>query len=724
MSKGDIRTEMMKPMQQFIRLNVRRILLSVSTGCVLFLIASCDDSQGATPRVVTQFTADASCEAQTRTYVSGTDVLWSQDDAIAVYGGDATEPETFTLTNGAGTASAVFSGEIEQATCYGAVYPYGAVTACELSPSNASFTVTIPNEQTATPGSFGPGENVSVAFTTNESLIFRNVCGYMGVYVTDNDVTSLTISDSNKNLTGSVKVNCNEQGITSTTRESGFKNVTLTGPLNAGNTYYIPVIPGTYERVSVRFLHTDGKTTTFTSNAFIEVERTKRSNIFSGSTAICQLTLGVRTDDDDVSTGGHIEIDGKSVNSYRCQKGTEATLTAKPATGYEFDAWQQYNGSVWMTLTTPASYTFTINEDTQLRAKFKKHTIGPTDKIVLNTTDDIVLEPYSGKTNSWDANLWGGMASHEGGDVYGDTYFSFNYKSYFLMVDLNDANIKQETTGGIDNYCHCNNVNFSSARYAESDEFPLFYTSAEDPSNTTVPYTYVCRINKDINNKYSYQAKQTIYFPQKGTSEWLYYPNMILDEQDSSQSYLWIGGYKYNSYSKLNNDISGNTYKYYRFNLPTQPGQLGAQDEVTMTMNDINYSIDTQEMLETSQGAFIKDGYIFQVFGHDNAHTSTGVGVDSYNLAKVVVTSITQKRIVMELILSDVRNHYFQNYGDNRYNIKMNLEPESLFLYDKGDDKGNCLMFLNSDDEYSKHLIRIAKPTYNEILEMLGRANQ
>ena len=810
-------------------------VMSLLAGMGLFLLTSCDDMHAITQGVVTQFTASTSDESSTRTVMSGTRVLWSQGDAIAVYGNQSSAPATFTLTQGVGTSSAVFSGEVEQAASYGAVYPATAVTACDLSSSSATFTVTIPSQQTATPDSFGPDENVSVAFTTSSALSFRNVCGYMGINVTDDDVTSLTITPgSAAALTGTATVTCTADGIVDCRSTAGANSVTLQGPLAAGTTYYLAVLPGTYSDVEVSFQHHDGTTTSFTASGSITVSRMLRTIIFSGSSAICTVAVKASS-----AEGGTVSILSGTDSEGRCQKGTTVTVSATPDEGYDFSGWLQYdstypegslvsaldtyafevqdnvllqavftpqynptlytvsvesentaygtvaiegiegtsgqfteNSPVTLTATPVLGYLFSqwqqfvqdswvdiacqdnpfrflVTADVAYRAVFVE-TTAPDERIVLNTTDKLVIEPFGrNKQAAWNFNLYQDMIAPEGGDVYGSTYISFGWRTDFLMANMETGGIIQEPFyaqgqldywAGYDENCHANNANFSSAFYAADDTYPLIYVSAQSSPGT--PYTHVLRLEKDDSDvnqnentdEYCIDSKQKIHFPAYGVNEMLYYPDMILDESSNS---IWIAGYSGNAY--LLSQHRPSTMKYYQFDLPTPPGQRGGADEVWLTMNDVKTCIDTGELIETAQAAFIKDGYIFQAFGHDHHHTSTtdashyDEAEDSPNLAKIVVISIKEKRVVMELILSDVRDYYcpvshngtgLPGYSDSHPANEGNFEPESLFLYDTGDGKGNCLMFLNSDHPYSKHFIRITKPTYREILDMVAGVKQ
>ena len=101
----------------------------------------------------------------------GYNVLWSETDKIAVYADDATTPATFTLTGGAGTKRATFTGDV-YGNRYVAFYPQTLLT----SRSGDVLTINIPAEQKYVPGTFANDAYPMAAVTKSKELQFRNLC--------------------------------------------------------------------------------------------------------------------------------------------------------------------------------------------------------------------------------------------------------------------------------------------------------------------------------------------------------------------------------------------------------------------------------------------------------------------------------------------------------------------------------------------------------------------
>ena len=116
-------------------------------------------------------------EGETKTTLSGSQVLWSAGDQIKVF--NAATPEGVILTlkaEDAGQAVGEFAGDaiLGDGPFY-AVYPAGAAGTF----SAGAVSITIPQAQTLAAGSFGNGANISMAKADNlsDALQFKNVLG-------------------------------------------------------------------------------------------------------------------------------------------------------------------------------------------------------------------------------------------------------------------------------------------------------------------------------------------------------------------------------------------------------------------------------------------------------------------------------------------------------------------------------------------------------------------
>ena len=189
-----------------------------------------------------------------KAWVDGKDVLWSENDRIAVYDGSAVRE--FTLIEGAGTRSAMFSGEISpDAMELSAVYPYSAatLTAGELSAG-------IPVEQTV--NGFSVDEKALIMSATTYFGNPFEFCNQIGLlrFSVDAGVTQVLIAPG------------------------GHDAVTVNLPGTAG-TYDAALTPGEYNGLTVMlksgdewFVKSTGKTLALARNHIISIGSLPRTD--------------------------------------------------------------------------------------------------------------------------------------------------------------------------------------------------------------------------------------------------------------------------------------------------------------------------------------------------------------------------------------------------------------------------------------------------------------
>ena len=100
-------------------------------------------------------------------------ILWAEGDRLAVSIDGSAKTSVFTLSEGAGTREAVFTG-MGKGDNYTAVYPAGIVTGWD---GNGVY-VNLPVEQKRETGSFGPGA-YPMAASGNSNLEFRNIASIL-----------------------------------------------------------------------------------------------------------------------------------------------------------------------------------------------------------------------------------------------------------------------------------------------------------------------------------------------------------------------------------------------------------------------------------------------------------------------------------------------------------------------------------------------------------------
>lgn len=248
----------------------------------LFAAASCQNEliNNETPAVQGErFSITAVADAQTKTALTdeGLNSVWTPGDAIAVidFIGNGAEFTTDITEN---AASAKFTCENFNvggmadisALPIVALYPYQEGLTCsiqsQMNPSgdNTIKGITFPNEQTAVAGSF----DKSAAFTwamatgaTKDNLVFNNLYSLLKVKVTEENITSITVSATSGSLAGKVTLPL-ATGALAVVDGQGQSSVTLTceDGFDTEKYYYICVLPGTYEGFSIALNETVVKT--------------------------------------------------------------------------------------------------------------------------------------------------------------------------------------------------------------------------------------------------------------------------------------------------------------------------------------------------------------------------------------------------------------------------------------------------------------------------------
>lgn len=194
--------------------------------------------------LVRPMTISAGADVETKAHLDGKIVNWDATDVLGVYDGTSTIREFTTSEDDINGASATFSGEAATADMYYAVYPYS--DAVRFEASTETFIASIPTTQTASlDNGFMNGAYVAVAkadCASGESLMFKNVCGYIKVTVSEANVKKVVVKSASgsKLLTGKINVKVTD-GDPETTVYDGSTLVYL---VPAGESDYIA--PGTY----------------------------------------------------------------------------------------------------------------------------------------------------------------------------------------------------------------------------------------------------------------------------------------------------------------------------------------------------------------------------------------------------------------------------------------------------------------------------------------------
>ena len=162
---------------------MKKIIPFLLCGCVAFGVASCSKDDEAiekstsNEKLVNMSFFSKNGEAATRTALAsdGSSVVWTANDVIGIgyYGSnrDATQPFKTSMN---GNVARFYGQAADKTTPYYAIYPYQATGKIEYkSTTQAVFSYTLSNKQTAIANTFDPKANPSVALIPKPEDTFK-----------------------------------------------------------------------------------------------------------------------------------------------------------------------------------------------------------------------------------------------------------------------------------------------------------------------------------------------------------------------------------------------------------------------------------------------------------------------------------------------------------------------------------------------------------------------
>lgn len=247
---------------------MKKNLIILAGMAVLISAVSCSieesniDPIPADPRVPMTFTAGEFTKTSLVPGDNENAVYWSEGDAISIF--DGTNNNEFTLTEGAGTASAKFEGEAVPDKTYYALYPYSETA----SLSGTTITSSLPAEQQYVGATFDTMLNPSVAVADdNNNLAFYNVASILQINVSelqDKSVREIQIS-ADKSLTGEYTVDMSGNAFSASASGTEISALRLlveadmeTETNSDGSiSCYAVVLPGTYANLKISVIYSD-----------------------------------------------------------------------------------------------------------------------------------------------------------------------------------------------------------------------------------------------------------------------------------------------------------------------------------------------------------------------------------------------------------------------------------------------------------------------------------
>lgn len=207
----------------------------------------------------------------TKTTFSALQVYWEATDKVSLFSGSEFTKTELSIKEEGGLAEdnswANFVGLAdEESSEFVAVYPSSEANSYD----GTTVNVVIPTEQTAVAKSFQSGANVTVAWSTDQSLEFKNIGSLIGIrFATVSDAAktkSLTIKAKKSEteycgLTGNVSVTIDRDNMVPVASEGSADYVKILPPaegFEVATTYYAVVCPGTYKGIDVIFTDVNG----------------------------------------------------------------------------------------------------------------------------------------------------------------------------------------------------------------------------------------------------------------------------------------------------------------------------------------------------------------------------------------------------------------------------------------------------------------------------------
>ncbi len=284
-----------------------RVIKSLAIVVGIALLASCSEEfdpltlENQTPKGVVFRAYTESDDDQTRTQFAENDgnaVIWSAQEAIGVFDGDA-DLYKFISSNQEPSGAADFICDNSSATLiepdegdyYYALYPYDAQATLE----NGMIQTTYPSSFGITRyGSFEDNMNLAVAYSTDYSLSFKNILAWVRLGFTgDEGITKIVFKGNNgEKLAGSLSIDPINR--TATVLEEGAsEELVLTGAFQTseskenGKYYYIPLLALSFEKgFTITFYKDDGTTYKFAVNSSLSFNRGKRRLLYVNLAAL------------------------------------------------------------------------------------------------------------------------------------------------------------------------------------------------------------------------------------------------------------------------------------------------------------------------------------------------------------------------------------------------------------------------------------------------------
>ncbi len=235
---------------------------------------------------------DGGVEEGTKTTLDFKTVEWEDTDEVTLLSGDGYQTATkLTISGITSTGAANFKGFAENgSSSYIALYPHDAGHLVSNPYNEGGLTVTIPTEQRVSgTTTFQSGANVSVAYSEDNALQFRNIGAVLTLTTWEAEakrVKKITVKAKKSEteyckLSGTSVITMDEETFYPIVGEGDKDHVTLLPPEGStyfpGGTYAFVVYPGSYQGFEITYTDQQDREFTYTNSSQLELKRSKRS---------------------------------------------------------------------------------------------------------------------------------------------------------------------------------------------------------------------------------------------------------------------------------------------------------------------------------------------------------------------------------------------------------------------------------------------------------------
>lgn len=257
----------------------------------VLVIASCQKENDYAPKAespvfTASFDTEAPADPDTKTQLVEIDGVkksyWKSGDAIRLFNGTNTTGCTadYTTTDEDATASFTTTEKGYTGTQFIATYPASEANYAwwNSTSDNIINKLWLRNEQEAVKGGYDPKAHIAVAYTDTKNLSFSNAVSLLKFTVAKNseEISSISITVPNVeciagNFNCKVKVGDDPMVLYKDGEGSHHSTASLTGKFEAGESYYLAVLPGEYSKLTLSVNGKEFKTkagkSTFNANS-------------------------------------------------------------------------------------------------------------------------------------------------------------------------------------------------------------------------------------------------------------------------------------------------------------------------------------------------------------------------------------------------------------------------------------------------------------------------